>query len=229
MAVYRFRSALPRDRRQIRLLLRWFERVELGKSTAGKNTARKLFWPPVGRRFGLGLLLGLLLHGLWSWGGLPLLAYGLLIGGAAALASWLNLYLFADWQNYWVVESDQDLIACSKLTCGKTHAILADVVVSPRWRGQGVGTFLVRSIVEQFTVEQFAVEQFAVGQASREACLNPQDCLPIYLACLPRLMPFYEQFGFRPVELAQLPLALRQELGLRTQPGLRAMVLVLQG
>jgi N-acetylglutamate synthase-like GNAT family acetyltransferase len=176
------------------------------------------------RRFGLGLLLGLLLHGLWNWGRLPLLSYGLLGGGAVAFLCWLNLYLFADWQNYGVVERDHSLIACGKLTYGKTQAVLADVIVSPNWRGQGVGAFLIRSIIDQAALYQ--------GTGHQVACqpnlLNSQAIRPIYLACSPRLMPFYQRFGFQPLELSQLSFALRQELGLRRQPALRAMVLAVQ-
>ncbi len=238
MTVYRFRPALPRDRRQIRLLLRCFNQAELriGPTQSGTNPTKSglrcLFCPhqqgekwfqAAGRRFGLGLLLGLLLHGLWNWGGLPLLSYGLLGSGAVAFLCWLNLYLFADWQNYGVVEQGHSLIACGKLTYGKTQAVLADVIVSPNWRGQGVGAFLIKSLIDQAALYQ--------GPGDQAACrtnLPKQAILPIYLACAPRLMPFYQRFGFQPLELSQLSFALRQELGLRRQPALRAMVLMVQ-
>ncbi|MFM7427946.1 MAG: GNAT family N-acetyltransferase [Elainella sp.] len=233
MAVYQFRPALPRDRRQIRLLLRWFERTDLRLgSTDSKFWLSRLATPlpnklSLGRWLGLGLLLGLLLHGLWSWGGLPLLVCGLLMGGTVALVGWLNLYLFADWQNYWVVESPQGLIACGKLTHRETYGILADVVVSPGWRRQGVGSFLVGSIVNQATQMVRSDLQDSNPQQFNLQAVNLQAGQPIYLACLPQLMPFYGQFGFRPVELGQLSLALRQGLGLRSQSGLRSMVLVI--
>jgi GNAT superfamily N-acetyltransferase len=234
MASYRFRPALPHDRRQIRLLLRCFDQAELrfGPVEAPGSprkpswyglSSRHLKWLAA-RQFGLGLLLGLVLHGLWSWGGLPLLSLGLLGSSMVAWACWLNLYLFADWQNYWVIEQGSSLIACGKLTYGRTHVILADVVVSPSWRRQGVGAFLVKSIVDQ-VLDQSAVNPAGNFTTHRADQIYGQ-VLPVYLACLPRLVPFYQRFGFQPVELSHLSFGLRQELGLRMQPALRAMVLV---
>ncbi len=179
------RLALPQDRRQIRLLLRDYCH-QTNCCPNYHQTSRSRTWA----YFGLGLALSVVLHGLLLTGSLQLLCLGLLGLGGLVLISWLRLRLFADWQHYWVMEREQRLIACSRLTCHHTYAVLSDVVVAADWRQLGVGSQLLSGIT------------------------LPSD-RPIYLACRSELVEFYQRFGFQPFCPKALTAYLRRELGLQ--------------
>jgi GNAT superfamily N-acetyltransferase len=185
LSQYRFRPALPCERRQIRLLLRTYHNQEVCSS--GRCSLKHYFC--------LGLLLALGLHGLVAVGGVQLLLYGGVGLGTVALIWWLNLWLFEDWRNYWVIEQGNQLIACAKLTHYRTYSVLCDVTVAPNYRRQGIGTLLVESIT----------------QTERQ---------PLYLACKPKLVRFYQRLGFVAVNPCLLSVYLRHELGLSEEPGL---------
>ena len=89
--------------------------------------------------------------------------------GLLWLINWLNPLI--TWSDYWVIESNGSLIACGKLYEGNNTCELYDVFVVPHWRGNGFGTVLVETLIEN----------------SR---------YPIYLACLPNAIGFYEALGF---------------------------------
>lgn len=183
-----FRPALPPDRRQIRLLLRSY--------SCDSHSSR---WQSTGRLFCVGLLLALMLHWLLALGGLQLLLCGVLGCSAVGMACWLNLWLFEDWQNYWVVERNKRLIACGKLTHYKIYSVLSNLVVAPEHRQRGIGSLLVISIAQ------------VADQTANQ---------PLYLACKPNLIQFYQRLGFVSVESQLLSAYLREELGLNQQPKL---------
>lgn len=181
-----FRPALPRDRNQIRQLLH-------------SDDQRFTDWQQLGAGFGLGVLLALGMHWLLSIGGLQLLIYGLIGVGALVIGAWFERRLFDDWQNYWVIEQSNLIIACGKLTCYRTYVVLSDVVVSPAHRQQGVGSFLVKSFIQQ---------------AKK----------PLYLACFPNRVRFYQRLQFVPVNPQTLSAYLRRSLELDLEPDLIALV-----
>jgi N-acetylglutamate synthase-like GNAT family acetyltransferase len=122
----------------------------------------------------------------------------LIIGAGLTLAI---LYIMQnDWQRYWVVESDNSLIACAKLNRQSDYSVLYDVYVFPEWRGRGLGSYLVKHLTQHATK-------------------------PLYLATLPARLPFYKRLGFAPVPVQRLPLLLQYDLGLPTRPGIVPLVL----
>ena len=119
------------------------------------------------------------ISGLWIVVALSQKALALALLGAAMplgifwgllwLINWLNPLV--TWSDYWVIESNGSLIACAKLYEGNNTCELYDVFVVPHWRGNGFGTVLVKTLIEKARY-------------------------PIYLACLPNAIGFYEALGF---------------------------------
>jgi N-acetylglutamate synthase-like GNAT family acetyltransferase len=185
LASCRFRPALPRDRHQVRRLLH--------------SDDQRAAWQLLGAGFSCGVLLALGLHWLLAIGGLQLLGWGIAGIGALTIGTWLDRQLLSDWQNYWVIEQNNRLIACGKVTCYRTYAVLSDVVVSPEHRQQGIGSFLVKSFIQQTKN-------------------------PLYLACFPNRVRFYQRLNFAPVDARSLSAHLRRSLELDLEPNLIALV-----
>jgi N-acetylglutamate synthase-like GNAT family acetyltransferase len=82
---------------------------------------------------------------------------------------WLNPLV--TWSDYWVIENNGSVIACAKLYEGNDSCELYDVFVVPHWRSYGLGTTLVKT-------------------------LSQEARYPLYLACLPNAIGFYEGLGF---------------------------------
>lgn len=179
LANCQIRPALPADRQQIRLLLRSYHH------STPEDFQRLRF----GQSFCLGLLVAFGLHGLLATGGFTLLLLGLLIIASIVLTGWLGLYLLTDWQHYWVVESDQRLVACGKLVDLGCASILCDVVVKPEHRQQGVGSLLINTMVSK-----------AIP--------------PLYLACTVERLRFYQRLGFEIANPEALSMVIKVELGL---------------
>jgi amino-acid N-acetyltransferase len=137
-------------------------------------------------------------------GGLPVLLLGILSLSTIAIAGWLNFQLFEDWPNYWVIEQNNRLIACARLTDSGAYTILSDVVVLAEQRQRGVGTLLLGEVCR--------LRQLICGQ-------------PVYLSCRPSLVRFYQRFGFELTDSNTLSPRLQHELGLDTQPQLLALKL----
>lgn len=81
------------------------------------------------------------------------------------------------WQRFILAVDDRDaLVGCGQI---KSHADgsreLASIAVVEAWRGQGVASAVIRHLM----------------------AAAPS---PLWLTCRPRLIPFYERFGFRTVE-----------------------------
>lgn len=94
-----------------------------------------------------------------------------------------------DWEDFWVIEHEQTIIACAKLRCHARYSVLHDVYVVPQWRSQGLGSYLVNHM----------------GQ---------QAIRPLYLSCMPNLVKFYNRLGFTPVASTKLPPLLQYDLGI---------------
>ncbi len=94
------------------------------------------------------------------------------------------------WQQFWVIECNGRLVACGQLRSFSGAQELGSLVVAPAMRGKGLGTYLVRHLVQQATQ-------------------------PLYLECLgSRLASFYTRFGFVPVSWRELPRSLKIKFGL---------------
>ena len=94
------------------------------------------------------------------------------------------------WQQFWVIEHNHKLIACCQLRNFPQAQELGSLVVTPKWRHKGLGTFLTSHLIQQATQ-------------------------PLYLECLGRkLVDFYRRLNFVPIEYEQLPESLKRKFGL---------------
>lgn len=94
------------------------------------------------------------------------------------------------WQQFWVIELNGKIIACGQLRTFPGVQELGSVVVAPAWRNQGLGTFLVKHLIQQATQ-------------------------PLYLECLGnKLAKFYTRFGFVAIAWQKLPLPLKLKFSL---------------
>lgn len=94
------------------------------------------------------------------------------------------------WAQFWVIESQGQVIACGQLRSFTQAQELGSLIVDPSWRGQGLGSYLTAHLVEQAAA-------------------------PLYLECLGRsLHQFYQQRGFEAVSWSELPPALQRKFGL---------------
>jgi amino-acid N-acetyltransferase len=88
-------------------------------------------------------------------------------------------------QQFWVIECDARVIACGQLRSFPGAQELGSVVVAPAWRGRGLGTCVVKHLIQEATQ-------------------------PLYLECLgSRLAMFYARFGFVSVSWQELPRPLK--------------------
>ncbi len=92
-----------------------------------------------------------------------------------------------DWRRFLVAVDEEDRVIGSGQI--KPHGDgtreLASIAVQPEWQGQGIG----REIIERLLAE------------------NP---LPLYLTCRPRMVSYYERFGFRMLPPEEMPLYFRR-------------------
>ncbi len=94
------------------------------------------------------------------------------------------------WQQFWVIECNEDLVACGQLRNFSGVQELGSLVVARAWRNRGLGTFLTQHLIN--TAMQ-----------------------PLYLECLgERLAQFYTCFGFVPVSFKDLPQSLKGKFGI---------------
>lgn len=94
------------------------------------------------------------------------------------------------WSQFWVIEQAGKVIACGQLRNFPDAQELGSVVVEPDFRGQGLGTHLIQSLIQQATQ-------------------------PLYLECLGKgLVQFYTRFGFVPVVWEELPPAMKRKFRL---------------
>lgn len=120
--------------------------------------------------------------------------------GAIVILATIFISIQYDWTHYWVIEHQGNLLACAKLQRQNGYSVLFDLYVIPDWRGQGLGSHLVSYL----------------GQRATK---------PLYLACLPARLPFYQRLGFSQVAAKRLPLLLQYDLGLPTRPGIVPLIM----
>lgn len=91
------------------------------------------------------------------------------------------------WQQFWVIEFDNNIIACGQLRNFTEAQELGSLVVKKNWRNRGLGSFLTRHLIQQATQ-------------------------PLYLECLgKKLVDYYMKLGFRQVEFQDLPASLKSK------------------
>lgn len=94
------------------------------------------------------------------------------------------------WQQFWVIEYQQQVIACGQLRCFESAQELGSLVVTKEWRDRALGTILTQHLIAEATQ-------------------------PLYLECLGKpLVQFYARFGFVPVEWKNLPRSLQAKFRL---------------
>jgi len=94
------------------------------------------------------------------------------------------------WSQFWVIETEEQIIACGQLRQFPGAQELGSLVVARPWRGQGLGSYL---------------SDHLIAQAHQ----------PLFLECLgQRLTRFYQHRGFVPAQWSQLPVALRRKFAL---------------
>jgi N-acetylglutamate synthase-like GNAT family acetyltransferase len=112
----------------------------------------------------------------------------------------LVIALSREWENFWVVEYSDRLIACAKLSPYATYSVLYNVIVHPAARQQGLGSALVSHVA------QVAMK-------------------PLYLACVQDKVRFYQRFGFIELRSPEVPPLIRYDLGLSPQRQIVPMML----
>ncbi|MBW4614764.1 MAG: GNAT family N-acetyltransferase [Desmonostoc vinosum HA7617-LM4] len=94
------------------------------------------------------------------------------------------------WQQFWVIECKKDLVACGQLRNFSSTQELGSLVVTPAWRGRGLGTLLAQHLISTATQ-------------------------PLYLECLgEQLAQFYSRLGFVRISFADLPRSLKPKFRL---------------
>lgn len=93
------------------------------------------------------------------------------------------------WSQFWIIECQQQVVACGQLRTFSEAQELGSLVVTPAWRGQGLGTLLTQHLIQQ---------------ASK----------PLYLECMARGVPFYSRFGFQIAAWQDLPRSLKLKFGI---------------
>lgn len=127
------------------------------------------------------------------------LPYGCILRQATSADKWSIVLLVLSakldptqlrWQQFWIIEFERKLIACGQLRSFSGVQELGSLVVTPAWRGRGLGSFLT---------------QYLINQATE----------PLYLECLgEKLAQFYRRFGFVPVAFEDLPQSLKRKFGI---------------
>ena len=94
------------------------------------------------------------------------------------------------YQQFWVIESENKIVACGQLRTFEKAQELGSLVVASAWRNRGLGTFLSKHLI-------------------REAIA------PLYLECLGKnLEKFYTRLGFVTISWEELPQSLKFKFGL---------------
>ena len=94
------------------------------------------------------------------------------------------------WSQFWVIECEGNVVACGQLRRFAGAQELGSLVVASAWRDRGLGSFLVKHLIQEATE-------------------------PLYLECLgSRLAKFYTRFGFKAIAWQELPESLKLKFGI---------------
>ncbi|MBD2529273.1 GNAT family N-acetyltransferase [Nostoc flagelliforme FACHB-838] len=86
-----------------------------------------------------------------------------------------------NWQQFWIIECNDNLVACGQLRSFSGAQELGSLVVTSAWRNRGLGTLLTQHLINTATQ-------------------------PLYLECLgQRLAKFYSRFDFVEISFEHLP------------------------
>ncbi|WP_315788189.1 GNAT family N-acetyltransferase [Fischerella sp. JS2] len=95
-----------------------------------------------------------------------------------------------NWQQFWVIECEQQVVACGQLRKFSGAQELGSLVVKANWRDRNLGSVLTQQLIHVATQ-------------------------PLYLECLgQRLAEFYHRFGFVPICFEDLPRSLQRKFQL---------------
>jgi amino-acid N-acetyltransferase len=108
-----------------------------------------------------------------------------------------------NWKNYWLIECNNRLVAYGAVSSYKTHSVISNLYVKPTWRDKDLDSYLVRHLIGQVTG-------------------------PLYLVCKPKMIQFYEKFGFVQVQWQELPPPIKVKMRrFRPHPKLRSFHLAI--
>ncbi|KOP23267.1 GCN5 family acetyltransferase [Hapalosiphon sp. MRB220] len=94
------------------------------------------------------------------------------------------------WQQFWVIECEQQIVACGQLRNFSGAQELGSLVVKQDWRDRNLGSIMTQHLIHSATQ-------------------------PLYLECLgQRLANFYHKFGFVPIAFEDLPRSLQRKFQL---------------
>lgn len=94
------------------------------------------------------------------------------------------------WQQFWVIECDNNIIACGQLRNFIEAQELGSLVVTKKWRNRSLGTAIAQHLIEQATQ-------------------------PLYLECLgKKLVNYYTKLGFVTIDFEDLPSSLKSKFKL---------------
>ncbi|PZV10646.1 MAG: hypothetical protein DCF22_16115 [Leptolyngbya sp.] len=182
---YALRPATSADKPLIQTLLDQFRREVLPSISDSERTLR-----------GLAIAAGILLGGYLVISLKPGQLLFPLVGVAGAIGiSVVAVQVLTrneGWENFWVIEQNDRLVACAKLRCYSRYSVLNDLFVVPELRDQGLGSYLI-------------------------ATLGKKATKPLYLTCLPSLVQFYMRLGFTPISINHLSPLLQFDLGIPNQ------------
>ncbi|AOY84595.1 GNAT family N-acetyltransferase [Moorena producens JHB] len=144
----------------------------------------------------------------------PSLPPGCIFRPACAKDTWaiLKLILIAKleptqlrWTQFRVIEFEGRVVACGQLRHFPDAQELGSLVVAPKWRNRGLGSYLMENLIKEATQPAGAL---SVGE------LNSPRVAPLYLECMGWLTGFYTRFGFVSVSWQDLPKSLKVKFGL---------------
>ncbi|MBE9227454.1 GNAT family N-acetyltransferase [Phormidium sp. LEGE 05292] len=90
------------------------------------------------------------------------------------------------WQQFSVIECDRKIVACGQLRSFSGAQELSSLVVLPAWQKQGLGSYLVKHLIQQSTQ-------------------------PLYLECASWLEQFYTRFDFVSISWREVPSPLKEK------------------
>lgn len=90
-----------------------------------------------------------------------------------------------NWERFLLAEVDGQIVGTGQIKPhGDGSLELASIAVIPTWQGEGIGSLIIHTLIDQHTQSSNA---------------------PLYLTCEGRLESYYDRFGFRRIGRAEMP------------------------